>query len=122
MAKAKAGRNTRRIKFPHLVGSKWTAVHAVMGWRHFQVRCRQDRTPPNPDSKGSPKDKRSIVWAQMQSVCDESVQLWVNANTLKNPDLWQAGWLSLSEEAGAGSQGLGPEGWNADQEDGHGGR
>ncbi len=118
MAKAKAGRGTRRIKFPHLLGSKWTAVHAVMGWRHFQVHCRQDRTPPNPDGKGSIKG--SIVWAQMQSVCDESVQLWVNANTLKNPDLWQAGWLSLSEEAG--SQGMSPEGFRPDQEDGHGGQ
>jgi tryptophan-rich hypothetical protein len=89
MAKTK----TRRIKFPHLLGSKWTAVNAVMGWRHFQVRVRQDR-------------QGNFVWAQLQSVCDPTIELWVNAATLQNQHLWRAGWLSLSEEDPDGMAGL----------------
>ncbi|MGB3570897.1 MAG: TIGR02450 family Trp-rich protein, partial [Phormidesmis sp.] len=28
---------TAKKKFPHLVGSKWTAQQKTMGWRHFHV-------------------------------------------------------------------------------------
>ena len=54
-----------------------------MGWRHFQVDNRQDRS--------------GVVFAHMQCVCDESVSLWLNAKTLKNRRLWLAGWQTLEE-------------------------
>lgn len=77
---------SRRVQYPHLLGSKWTAVQEVMGWRHFQVCDRQDR-------------KGGFVFAELQSVCDPNVRFWINARGLRNRDLWQAGWLSLEEAA-----------------------
>lgn len=82
----------RRLKYPHLLGSKWTAVETVMGWRHFQVRNRQDR-------------RGGVVFAELQSVCDPTVRFWINARGLKNQQLWRcdksplarSGWLSLEE-------------------------
>lgn len=73
----------RKIKFPHLDGSKWTATRAVMGWRHFQVIGREERG--------------SVVFAHLQSVCDQQVHLWVNARMLRDRDLWEPGWTLLAE-------------------------
>ncbi|MDX2272852.1 MAG: TIGR02450 family Trp-rich protein [Cyanobacteriota bacterium] len=75
----------RQQKFPHLLGSKWTSVQPVMGWRHYVITNRQDQGG-------------GVIFAQLQSVCDPGVRIWVNARTLKNRDLWQAGWLTLDEE------------------------
>lgn len=80
------GAKPRRIKYPHLLGSKWTAVQEVMGWRHFQVLNRQDR-------------KGRIVFAELQSVCDPNVRFWINAQGLRNQQIWQSGWLSLDESS-----------------------
>lgn len=33
----------------------------------------------------------------MVSACDPNVRLWINAKTLKNEQLWAAGWQTLSE-------------------------
>ena len=77
------GKSRKKIKFPHLLGSKWTAVQPVMGWRHFQVHNRQER--------------QGVVFAYLQSVCDESVSLWLNARQLKNRQLWLAGWQTLED-------------------------
>ena len=79
MAKSKR----RKQRFPHLMGSKWTAVKPVMGWRHFQVEARQERS--------------GVVFAHLRSVCDDSVSLWLNAKVLKNRRLWTAGWQTLEE-------------------------
>ena len=73
----------RKQKFPHLLGSKWTAVKPVMGWRHFQVQVRQERA--------------GVVFAHMRSVCDRNVSLWLNAKVLKNRRLWIAGWQTLED-------------------------
>ncbi|GAB4217971.1 MAG: TIGR02450 family Trp-rich protein [Synechococcales cyanobacterium] len=73
----------KKRKFPHLLGSKWTASQAVMGWRHFIVCNRQDR--------------KGLVFAELQSVCHSDTRLWVNAHMLKNRDLWQPGWQALEE-------------------------
>ncbi|UFP92674.1 TIGR02450 family Trp-rich protein [Gloeobacter morelensis] len=75
----------RKIKYPHLVGSKWTAAAKIMGWRHFQVFAREDR--------------KGLVFARLQSVCAVEVNFWVNAKTLKNRDLWEPGWTTLGEMA-----------------------
>lgn len=80
----------RKIKFPYLLGSKWTAVQSVMGWRHFQVKNRQDQ-------------KGGVVFAELQSVCDPAIRFWVNAKSLQNSQLWLAGWLLLIEESTDGS-------------------
>jgi tryptophan-rich hypothetical protein len=70
----------RKQPFPHLLGSKWTSAQPVMGWRHFQVTARQ-------------QGEGGLVFAELRAVCDPQVRLWVNAATLKNRALWQAGWI-----------------------------
>jgi tryptophan-rich hypothetical protein len=73
----------RKQRFPHLVGSKWTATQKVDGWRHFLVVNR--------------KNEGAWVFAEMVAACDANVRFWVNAKQLKQRSLWQAGWQSLLE-------------------------
>jgi tryptophan-rich hypothetical protein len=80
----------QKIKFPHLVGSKWTAQQSTWGWRHFQVLNR--------------KNEGAWVFAEMISSCDPSVRFWINALQLKKRHLWQAGWQTLAEIARNQSQ------------------
>lgn len=75
----------KKQKFPHLVGSKWTACQQVDGWRHFQVVNR--------------KNQGRWVFAELVAACDPDVRFWVNAAQLKQRHLWQAGWRSLQEQA-----------------------
>ena len=70
-------------KFPHLVGSKWTAQQKTMGWRHFQVTNR--------------KNQDKWVFAELVAACDPTVRFWLNAKVLKNRKLWASGWQTLSE-------------------------
>jgi tryptophan-rich hypothetical protein len=72
-------------KYPHLLGSKWTARQTTFGWRHFQVANR--------------KHENGMVFAEMVAACDPTVRFWVNAKGLKNRMLWSAGWQSLQEQA-----------------------
>lgn len=74
---------SKKQKFPYLVGSKWTAQQATMGWRHFQVVNR--------------KNQGSWVFAEVVAACDPEVRFWLNARLLKDRRLWQAGWQSLQE-------------------------
>ncbi len=74
----------RKQKFPHLIGSKWTAQQKTFGWRHFQVVNR--------------KNENGLVFAEMVAACDPTVRFWLNAQGLKNPTLWRAGWQSLQEQ------------------------
>ncbi|MCW6038059.1 TIGR02450 family Trp-rich protein [Spirulina subsalsa FACHB-351] len=73
----------KKQKFPHLVGSKWTATQKTWGWRHFQVLNR--------------KNEGKWVFAEMVASCDPNVRFWVNAKQLKDPNLWEAGWKTLQE-------------------------
>jgi tryptophan-rich hypothetical protein len=73
----------RKQKFPHLVGSKWTALEDTFGWRHFQVFNR--------------KNEGEWVFAELRSSCDETVQFWINAQVLKDRRRWAAGWMTLEE-------------------------
>ncbi len=73
----------RKQKFPHLLGSKWTAQQKTFGWRHFRVVNR--------------KNQDKLVFAELVATCDPSVRLWVNAKVLKNRLLWAAGWQTLHE-------------------------
>lgn len=73
----------RKQKFPHLLGSKWTAKQTTWGWRHFQVVNR--------------KNSEGWVFAEMVSSCDPTVRFWLNARQLKDPDLWQPGWQTLAD-------------------------
>jgi tryptophan-rich hypothetical protein len=75
----------KKQKFPHLLGSQWTAQQVTFGWRHFKVTNR--------------KNKGSLVFAEMVAACDPTVRFWVNAQVLKNQQLWLAGWQSLGEQA-----------------------
>jgi tryptophan-rich hypothetical protein len=74
----------KKQKFPHLLGSKWTAQHKTFGWRHFQVVNR--------------KNEAGLVFAEMVAACDPSVRFWVNAKGLKNRSVWIAGWRSAHEQ------------------------
>ncbi|MBP0019786.1 MAG: TIGR02450 family Trp-rich protein [Cyanobacteria bacterium SBLK] len=73
----------KKQKFPHLLGSKWTAKQKTFGWRHFQVVNR--------------KNEGEWVFAEMVASCDRTVRFWVNARQLKNDCLWEAGWKTLQE-------------------------
>jgi tryptophan-rich hypothetical protein len=73
----------KKQKFPHLLGSKWTAQQATWGWRYFQVVNR--------------KNQEQWVFAEMVAACDPSVRFWINAQQLKKRSLWQAGWQPLLE-------------------------
>ena len=68
-------------KFPHLIGSQWTATQQDYGWRHFQVVGR--------------KNEGKWVFAEMRAACDPSVRFWINAKQLKDDSLWMSGWKSL---------------------------
>lgn len=70
-------------KFPFLLGSKWTAKQKTWGWRHFQVVNR--------------KTQGKWVFAEMMSSCDAQTRFWINANQLKDRNLWEAGWKTLSQ-------------------------
>lgn len=74
----------KKQKFPHLVGSKWTAQQKTLGWRHFQVVNR--------------KQEGNWVFAELVAACDPKVRFWINAKGLKNRNLWIAGWQSLQEQ------------------------
>lgn len=75
----------KKQKFPHLIGSKWTAQQETLGWRHFQVVNR--------------KNQGGLVFAELVAACDPGVRFWINAQGLKNRTLWLAGWKSLQEHA-----------------------
>jgi tryptophan-rich hypothetical protein len=75
----------RKQKYPHLLGSKWTAQQKTLGWRHFHVANR--------------KNQGKLVFAELVAACDPNVRLWVNVKALKNPLLWAAGWQTLHEIA-----------------------
>jgi tryptophan-rich hypothetical protein len=71
----------KKIKYPHLLGSKWTSKQKNFGWRHFQVINRQN--------------EGDRVFAELVSSCDPTVRFWVNAKALKDREQWQAGWQTL---------------------------
>lgn len=66
-----------------IVGSKWTAMERVFGWRHFE--CKQKMNIA----------KRSYLL--LVATCDDSARLWLHADILKSRNLWAAGWLQKSE-------------------------
>jgi tryptophan-rich hypothetical protein len=76
---------SKKQKFPYLVGSKWTCMQKIWGWRHFQVVNR--------------KNEDKWVFAEMVAACDPNVRFWVNAKILKDRSQWEAGWQSLQEIA-----------------------
>jgi tryptophan-rich hypothetical protein len=73
----------KQQKFPHLLGSQWTAIQTNWGWRHFQVVSR--------------KNEGKWVFAEMMATCDPKVRFWLNARQLTDSSLWVAGWQSLTE-------------------------
>ncbi|MFN8905357.1 MAG: TIGR02450 family Trp-rich protein, partial [Pseudanabaena sp.] len=52
----------KKQKFPHLIGSKWTAMQETFGWRHFVVVNR--------------KNEGELVFAEIKAACDDSVRFW----------------------------------------------
>ncbi|WP_072622112.1 TIGR02450 family Trp-rich protein [Spirulina major] len=73
----------KKQKFPHLLGSKWTAKQKTFGWRHFQVQNR--------------KTEGKWVFAELVSSCDPTVRFWINAKQLKDDRSWTAGWTPLNQ-------------------------
>lgn len=60
-----------------------------MGWRHFRVIQQR-------------KLDKHTPFLLLQASCDPSVQIWVNAQTLRDRPAWAAGWLQMSEIQGLG--------------------
>lgn len=75
----------KKIKFPYLLGSKWTAQQKIDGWRHFRVINR--------------KNQGKWVYAEMVAACDPNVRFWINAKLLQDRSQWESGWQSLQEMA-----------------------
>lgn len=73
----------KKQKFPYLLNSKWTAQQKTWGWRHFQVVNRQDRG--------------KWIFAEMVASCDPQVRFWINAQQLKDRNMWQPGWRTLAQ-------------------------
>jgi tryptophan-rich hypothetical protein len=73
----------KKQKFPHLLGSKWTAREETFGWRHFQVINR--------------KNEEKWVFAELVASCDPEVRFWINAQVLRDRRRWLAGWKTLEE-------------------------
>jgi tryptophan-rich hypothetical protein len=73
----------KKQKFPYLIDSKWTSQQRTWGWRHFQVINR--------------KNEGKWVFAEMVASCDRTVRFWINAQQLKQRDLWLPGWKTLEE-------------------------
>lgn len=82
----------RKQRFPHLLGSKWTARAKTFGWRHFQVVNR--------------KNQGKWVYAELEASCDREVRFWINAKSLKDRELWEPGWTPLNEMAPSGEEPL----------------
>jgi tryptophan-rich hypothetical protein len=72
----------KRQKYPHLLGSKWTAQETTFGWCHFQVVGR--------------KQANNLVFAELVAACDPTVRFWLTAKSLKDRRCWQPGWKSLT--------------------------
>jgi len=43
------------------------------------------------------KNQGQLVFAELEATCDPNIRLWVNAKALKDPDLWQPGWQTLTD-------------------------
>ncbi|MBJ7899418.1 MAG: TIGR02450 family Trp-rich protein [Cyanobacteria bacterium RI_101] len=71
-------------KFPHLLGSQWTARQDAWGWRHFRVVNR--------------RQQGKWVFAELAACCDPQTRFWINAQQLQNRDLWRAGLQPLTAE------------------------
>lgn len=76
---------SRKQRFPHLVGSKWTAQKDIFGWRHFQVIDR--------------KDLGALVFAEVAATCDPNIRFWTNARVLQDDEIWLAGWQSITQSS-----------------------
>lgn len=73
----------KRQKYPHLLGSQWTARQATLGWRHFRVINR--------------KSQGSYVFAELVAACAPEVRLWINARVLFDREIWLPGWHSREQ-------------------------
>ena len=67
----------RKQKFPHLLGSKWTALQKTEGWRHFEVVNR--------------KNQGSWVFAELVASCVRRYAFGLMPNSSKNRALWAGG-------------------------------
>lgn len=71
-------------KFPHLLGSQWTACQETWGWRHFRVINR--------------RQPGKWVFAELVSCCDPQTRFWINAQQLQDKRLWRPGLQPLAPE------------------------
>lgn len=73
----------KRQKYPHLLGSQWTARQSTLGWRHFRVINR--------------KSQGQHLFAEIVAACAPDVRLWINARSLFDRDLWLPGWQTREQ-------------------------
>lgn len=64
------------------VNANWTSVQEQFGWRHFRIVERRWRG--------------KMLEVELMAVCDRNVRFWIEANTLLDQELYQAGWHDLN--------------------------
>eukprot|EP01018_Ginkgo_biloba_P038759 Gb_28552 [translate_table: standard] len=72
------------VDLDRIIGSKWTAMEATFGWRHFIVHSKQ---------RGLAKE----WFLEMVATCDKNTHFWINSKNLKDRDSWSMGWLQRVE-------------------------
>jgi tryptophan-rich hypothetical protein len=70
-------------RYTHLVGSKFTSVIEVRGWRQFHVIAL--------------RKTEDGYHADLRASCDSSIEIRVPAKSLFDRSSWIPGWLLLSD-------------------------
>ena len=65
-------------------------MERTLGWRHFRVLQK--------------RGKGREAFVLLAATCDESSQLWVNLQNLKERRRWASGWLQKTEMLGLAEQ------------------
>ncbi|MFK7827096.1 MAG: TIGR02450 family Trp-rich protein [Oligoflexales bacterium] len=66
------------------IGSKWTSLVKVKGFRHYRVCGRR---------KGS----KGELEIELMSALDRKVRFWLCLASFKNDSSWKQGWLMFPE-------------------------
>jgi len=63
-----------------LINSNWTSIKQLEGWKHYRIAARR-------------RLDDGALELEMMAVCDRNVRIWIGRASLRDPALWQPGWL-----------------------------
>jgi tryptophan-rich hypothetical protein len=63
-----------------LINSNWTSISQLAGWKHYRIAARR-------------RSADGALELEMMAVCDRNLRIWVGSASLRDPALWQPGWL-----------------------------